>query len=298
MNVNVIGVPLFLGCDIEGVDFSPEVLRQNNILDIIRKNGHTVYDLGDLHVPQTEKQDIYKTHDNMKYLEPIVEVNTNLAHLVYSSLLSGSFPFVIGGDHSLGLGSMSGAAKFNEDMAVIWIDAHGDINTEKTSPSGNVHGMPLAAAMGFGHEALTDLYYKGVKVKPENVYILGARDLDEGEISLINELNLNVWSTIDIQTKGPHAIMKEVFKKLQLNNTQHIHVSFDIDSMDATLVPGTGTPVLKGLSLEEVKYILKVLMESKKISSMDFVELNSILDKDSITLNTALELINWVFSWT
>lgn len=297
MNINLIGVPIFFGCDREGVEFAPDILRENEILNLIRNNGHNVYDLGNLYVPKMNKEDKFKSHENMKYLSPIIEVNTNLAHHVYTSLKSDCFPFVIGGDHSLGLGSISGASKALDNLGVIWIDAHGDINTHETSPSGNVHGMPLAAAMGIGHESLTDLYFNGTKVDKKNVFILGARDLDEGELALIKELNLNLWSTKDLQEKGVEQVLKELFLKLKENNIENIHLSFDIDSLDADLVPGTGTPVKKGLEMSEVKYMLKTLLETKLIKSMDFVELNSIIDKDSQTLNVALELMNWIFKY-
>ncbi len=124
----------------------------------------------------------------IKYLDAIVNTNNNLSHLVYSSLTSKSFPFIIGGDHSLGLGSIAGASRYFDDLAVIWIDAHGDINTHETSPSGNAHGMPLAAAMGIGEDSMVNVYYNKAKVKPNNVYIIGARDLDEGEIELAKKI--------------------------------------------------------------------------------------------------------------
>src|SRR5699024_10464982 len=135
-----------------------------------------------LFIPKIPESKKFSYHENIKYLKPIVEINNNLAHLVYSSLSSNSFPFILGGDHSLGLGSISGTSKFYDDIAIIWIDAHGDINTHETSPSGNAHGMPLSAALGIGEPSLTNVYYNKPKVKPENVYIIGARDLDKGEV--------------------------------------------------------------------------------------------------------------------
>lgn len=296
MNINLIGVPIFFGCDREGVELGPETLRENDIVNIIKKHGHQVYDLGDIYVPKSKVEDKFSEHNNMKYLSPIIEVNRNLANQVYNCLKADAFPFVLGGDHSLGLGSISGASKYFEDLAVIWVDAHGDINTHETSPSGNVHGMPLAAAMGLGHESLTDLYYKGAKVNPKNVYIIGARDLDEGEVKLIEDLNLNLWTTEDIKEKGVTTVVSELLNKLKESNIKNIHLSYDIDSLDADLVPGTGTPVKEGLTLQEVKCLLKSIIDTKQVTSMDFVELNSVIDKESQTLNIALELIDWIFS--
>jgi arginase len=296
MNVSLIGVPINYGCDKEGAQHGPEKLREKKIVDVIRKYNHSIHDLGDLHVPKVCASEKYAFHDKMKYLKPIVEVNTNLAHEVYSALAAGNFPFVIGGDHSLGLGSISGASKFYENLAVVWIDAHGDINTSETSPSGNIHGMPLAAAMGIGCNSLTDIYYKGVKVKPENVFIIGARDLDDGEIQLAKEMNLNLFTMETIKQKGIRKTVEEIKHSLMLKNVEAIHISFDMDALDSELVPGTGTPVSDGMTLDEVKYVFKSLMNTGLVKSMDLVELNTFLDKDDVTAEVAIELVDWTFN--
>ncbi len=297
MNISIIGVPLFLGCDRLGVERGPNTLRKHNITSIFEKDNHEVYDLGNIYVPKLSIEDKFCDHINMKYLSQVALVNKNLAHLVYSSLKGGSFPLVIGGDHSLGLGSLTGVSKFfQNDLAVIWIDAHGDINTHETSPTGNIHGMPLAAAMGLGHEKLTNLYFNGVKVKPQNVYIVGARDLDEGEIKLIEEQKLNLWTTEDIKTRGIHEINSEISLSLENSGIKNIHLSYDIDSLDASLVPGTGTPVDKGLSLSEVKSLLGNLLSKDLVRSMDFVEFNPLIDKKNRTLNACLELLSFISS--
>lgn len=297
MNVNLIGVPIHLGSDRKGVNLGPEILRERGIINIIKKNNHTVYDLGNIHVREVNEEEKFSAHNKMKYIDTIIEVNTNLAHEVYTSLYSGSFPFVIGGDHSLGLGSISGASKLFQDLAVVWIDAHGDINTFETSPTGNVHGMPLAAAMGLGYPPLVNLYYEGIKVKKENVFIFGCRDLDEGEKKIIKDMNLKVWTTNDIVEKGCEEVTNDFVSKLIQCNAKHVHLSFDIDCLDKALVPGTGTPVSQGLYVSEVKCLLKSILETKLVCSMDFVELNSMLDKDNKTVDTAIDLIDWVFKY-
>ena len=296
MNVSLIGVPINYGCDKDGAQHGPEKLREKNIVDVIKKYNHSIYDFGNLHVPKVSVADKYAYHDKMKYLKPIIEVNTNLAHQVYSALAAGNFPLVIGGDHSLGLGSISGASRFYSNLAVVWIDAHGDLNTSETSPSGNVHGMPLAAAMGIGCDSLTDIYFKGVKVKPENVFILGARDLDEGEIQLAKEMNLNLYTMEDIREKGIKATIEEINQRLTSKNIEAVHVSFDMDALDSELVPGTGTPVSDGMTIEEVKFVFKRLMDTKLVKSMDLVELNTRLDKDDVTAEVAIELVDWTFN--
>lgn len=293
MKINLIGVPLFLGCDNKGVDMGPEILREKNIIEILKKNNHTVYDMGNLYVPQVSSEDKYCSHEKMKYLSQIVQVDTNLAHQVYSSLCSKTFPLVIGGDHSLGLGSICGASKYYENLAVIWVDAHGDINTHETSPTGNVHGMPLAAAMGIGDTSLTNLYYVGDKIKPENVFIVGARDLDEGELRLIDDKKINVYTTQDVKTRGMESILNEIHNILAIKKIDAVHLSFDIDCLDSKYVPGTGTPVKDGLSVDEVKFLLKFLMKTRLIKSMDFVELNTLLDDTDTTIDLCMDLLDW-----
>ncbi len=296
MDVSLIGVPINYGCDKDGAQHGPEKLREKKIVEVIKKCNHSIYDLGNLHVPKVSDSEKYAFHDKMKYLKPIVEVNTNLAHQVYSALASGNFPFVIGGDHSLGLGSISGASRYYSNLAVVWIDAHGDINTSETSPSGNVHGMPLAAAMGIGSDSLTDVYFKGVKVKPENVFIVGARDLDEGEIQLSKDNNLNLYTMEEIKNRGIEAVIEEINHRLLRNNVEAVHVSFDMDALDSELVPGTGTPVCDGMTIAEVKLLFKALMDTKLVKSMDLVELNTRLDKDDVTAEVAIELVDWTFN--
>ena len=293
MNINVIGVPLFYGCDRKGVENGPNILRENKLISILEKGkSNKVYDFGNLNVKNINSDEKFNSDSKMKYLSPIIDLNTNLAHAVYSSLKSDSFPLVIGGDHSLGMGSIAGASKyFEDDLAVIWIDAHGDINTEETSPSGNIHGMPLAASMNLGSKDLTNLYFNGRKVNPEKVFILCARDLDEGELKLIDKLNLNVWTTKTIKEKGIGTILSELYKRLEEIKVNNIHLSFDIDCLDSSLVPGTGTPVENGMSLDEITYILKAVFETRKIKSMDFVEFNPEIDTNNITLNNCLSLI-------
>lgn len=297
MDVNLIGVPLFFGSDVKGVDLGPAKLREKYVDKVISKNNHTVRDLGNIYVENVPEDSKYNYHPNMKYLQPIVEVNKTLAEQVYNSLAEKSFPFIVGGDHSLGIGSISGASKYYKNLAVIWVDAHTDINTPETSPSGNVHGMPLAAAMGIGCHDLTDLYFEGVKVNPENVFIIGARDIDTGELNLIDKMKLNVFSTEDVKTRGINSILDEIYNKLKRNKVDAVHLSFDIDCLDPEIAPGTGTPVTNGMTLPEVKYLLRYMMKTNLVKSFDLVELNSFLDKNDSTADVAIDLIDWTFKY-
>ncbi|MBU5311434.1 arginase [Tissierella carlieri] len=297
MDINLIGVPLKYGCDRDGAQLGPATLRENGIIDIIKKNGHNVHDMGDIYIPYVVSEDKYKDHPKMKYLNTVAEVNSNLANNVYCSLKGQSFPFIIGGDHALGAGSIAGASKFFKNMAVIWIDAHGDINTYETSPSGNIHGMPLAASMNVGHPALTNIYYDGIKVIPQNVYILGGRDIDSGEFALADELNLNMYTMDIVRERGLDNVLEEIVEKIKASNVDGVHISFDIDVLDSSLVPGTGTPVAGGFSIEEGKEIFTTLLGEKFITSMDFVELNPKIDnEDKRTTKNCIEMLEHIFS--
>lgn len=295
MNVNIIGVPMYYGADKKGPEFGPDKLREKKIQGLIRQHGHVVYDMGNLYVPEVKEYNKYFSHPNMKYLDAIIDVNTNLAHSVYASHQSGSFPLVVGGDHSLGLGSISGSSRAHKNLAVIWMDAHGDINTHDTSSSGNIHGMPLAKAMGIGYEDLANVYFEGVKVPKENVFIVGARDLDEGEIELIEREQLNVITADEIHEKSIETVWEEINAKLVAQGVEAIHLSFDLDFIDSAFVPGTGTPVPGGMDVAQTKFMLKSIASTGMVKAMDFVELNVLLDRNDTTAELAADLINWTF---
>ncbi|MCX0371848.1 arginase [Clostridium perfringens] len=294
MNINLIGVPMFYGSDIIGVEEAPSKLRENGIIDILKTN-HIVYDLGDVFIKKCSIENKYKGNKKAKYLNEIKNACNNLAHSVYLSLKNNEFPIVIGGDHSLSLGSISGSSKyFKDDLAIIWIDAHGDFNSINTSPSGNIHGMPLAALAGIGLKELKNIYFDGLKVKSDNIFILSVRDLDEGEKKLLTENKVNLWTTNDIREIGIEKVVSDIFNKISSKNINNIHLSFDIDCMDASFVPGTGTKVEKGLNPEEVKKILGYIFKFNKIKALDFVEFNPKFDLNNITLNNCLDILKLI----
>lgn len=294
MDINIIGVPLKYGCDRDGVEFGPDKLRELGLVENLKSNNNDVYDMGNIFVPSISKDEKYKDHKSMKYLNTIIEVNENLAHSVYSSLKGDSFPLIVGGDHSLGMGSIAGASRFFKKIAVIWVDAHGDINDIGSSPSGNIHGMPLAASMDIGHSSLTNLYFQGEKVSPTDVYIVGARDLDSGELKIAKDNNINLFTMDMIQEKGLTTILKTVIDKIKETGIDAVHLSFDIDSMDKSLVPGTGTPVEGGFTVSEAKFILESILKEGFVKSMDFVELNPALDRDEKTAEICIDLIKTI----
>ena len=295
MDISIIGMPLFYGCDRPGVEKGPDILRENNLNEIFKKN-HYINDLGNINVDYIESKDKFLENNKLKYLTQVVDANNRLANKVYEALTNNTLPFVIGGDHSLALGSLAGSSKYHgNDLAVIWIDAHGDINTEETSPSGNIHGMPLASSMGIGYEKLTSIFFDDFKVKPENVFILACRDLDQGEIELIDKLSINVWTISDIQSKGIDTVISELLLMIKEKDIKNIHLSYDIDCLDPSYVPGTGTPVENGLTFKESEKLLSAILGTTLVKSIDFVEYNPDLDLNSKTLETCTELLN-VFS--
>lgn len=295
MFINVIGVPTFYGCDKDGPQFGPKKLREKNIIEVIKKHNHKVYDLGEIHIDSVNEEDKFSFDNNMKYSNVILETNTNLAHATYTALKSESFPFILGGDHSIGTGSIAGASRFHKNIGVIWFDAHGDLNTPESSDSKNVHGMPLASSIGYGDENFVNTYFDGIKVKEENVFHIGGRDLDDGEINLINNSKINAYTPNNIRRDGINSIVSDILSKAKKSNIDAFHLSFDLDFIDAKYVPGTGTRVDDGFTVDESKEFLSKLVSSGLIKSMDLVELNPLLDIDDVTSNIAIELTDTVF---
>ena len=296
MKINVIGVPLNLGCDRKGVEKAPNYLRERGLMDLIRSHGHKAFDLGNLYVPAVKEEEKFLKGNRLKYLDAIVEVNNNLAELVYDTLRGGAFPLVIGGDHSLGLGSASGVGMCYDDFGIIWLDAHGDINTGETSPSGNIHGMTLSALMGLGSEELVNVYSPGNKVIPQNVFLVGTRSLDDGESDLIKEQQLSVYTMDTIRDKGMEFVAEDIKNKLRDRKIRNVHFSIDVDSIDPGFAPGTGTRVPEGLTPDEFKEFVRHMLSTNLIKSLDLVELNPDLDTDDITTKLCLSVIDYITS--
>lgn len=298
MHVNIIGVPFTYCCGKTGADQGPSNLRDHNFVGLAKEKGLKVYDNGDLVIPVVRPGDKYKTHPHLKYLDVIKDVSEDLAEKTFMSLNAGNFPIVVGGDHSIAIGSVAGISKYHDDLdnfAIIWIDAHADINTPESSPSGNIHGMPLAISMGYGHEDLTSVYFDDIKVKPENAYIFAGRDIDEGEYVLAEEVGLHLYEMKDIREKGFDESVAEIIQDIKDKGIENVHISFDIDSLDASLVPATGTPVGGGLTLEEGQEVLSRLIKEGFVKSLDFVELNPTLDPRDITVDNCIKVIDSVY---
>lgn len=288
MHIHVIGAPMDLGADRRGVDMGPSAIRYANLSDHLQRLGYTVSDKGNIVIPQPESRP--EGHPRLKYLEPIVHASEELASLVTIALEQQAFPLILGGDHSIGLGSIGGVARVHPNVGVIWVDAHGDFNTEETTPSGNIHGMVLAALTGVGDARLTQTSGWGPKIHKDTVVIIGARDLDIGEQALLRQHEIHVFTMSDIDQLG----ISEVMRRSVAVASQHdnpIHLSLDMDALDPREVPGVGTPVRGGLSYREAHLAMEMVAASCHLISMDVVEVNPILDRENATARLAVELI-------
>jgi arginase len=292
MEIDIIGVPLDFGTDKRGVDLGPDAIRYAGLHRRIRELGHTVKDRGDIPVPIRDELEV--GDPRLRYLEPILEVQRALLAQVRESVAHGRTPVVLGGDHSVGLGSIAGVADaFGGDrLGVIWVDTHGDFNVAETTPSGNIHGMPLAAACGFGDPRLVTLGRAGVErfVEPQNVVVVGARELDEGERLLMKEAGISVFSMSAVDRMGIHNVMREAIH-IASDGTRGIHLSFDLDVIDPQFAPGVGTPAAGGLTVREAHVVMELVAASNRLVGVDVVEVNPILDVMNRTGELAVDLI-------
>ena len=294
MKLSIIGVPTYYGCDNDGTQYSPEKLRNANIIKLIKDNGEIeVADLGDIDVIEMMEKDKFKNEKNIKYFESIYDLNLKLSKAVDDAMDNSDFTLILGGDHGIGLGSITGASKHSQNLGVVWIDAHGDFNTSATSPSKNFHGMPLACLCGQGDSRLVNLYYEGVKIKEENVFHIGGRDIDEGEQKLIDNSKVNFYDKKVIDKIGLEDVVDDIIRKCREQELDGLHISLDIDFMDKFIVEGTGTRVAGGYTVEDTKYILRRLMGIGIVKSMDFVEFNPRLDVNDNTLEVCKDLLSY-----
>ncbi len=288
MRIRVIGVPMDLGSDRRGVDIGASAIRYAGLNDQLRRLDHQVLDIGNIVVPQPESQPIGNSH--LKYLEPIVKVAQELADAVTTTLEESDFPLILGGDHSIALGSITGITRVHKDVGVLWIDAHADFNTEETTPSGNIHGMVLAALAGLGNSRLTSLGGWAPKLNTQTIVIVGARDLDDRERGLLRTHHIHVFTMSDIDQRGFSDVMRQSLAIAGEAN-DGIHVSLDMDALDPTYAPGVGTPVRGGLTYREAHLAMELIADSGRLIAMDVVEVNPILDRENATALLAVELV-------
>jgi arginase len=290
--ISIIGVPMDLGQNRRGVDMGPSAIRYAGVEQRLKSLSLDVVDTGDIEVSRDRGE--MNNDTNLKNLNEVIVTNDNLNNKVSEVISEGSFPLVLGGDHSIAIGTLSGAAKHYDNLGVIWYDAHGDLNTGETSPSGNIHGMPLAVSLGLGHEDLVNIGGYAPKVKPENIVIIGARSLDEGERKLIKEKGIKVYTMHEVDKLGMYNVIKETIEYLS-QKTDGVHLSLDLDGLDPEDCPGVGTPVMGGMSYRESHLAMEMLSDSGIITSAEFVEVNPILDEKNKTAEVAVGLIASLF---
>jgi arginase len=289
--VHVHGVPLDLGGGRRGVDMGPSAVRIAGIGERLAQMGCVVVDKGDLAAPIPETQ--VERDPQKKYIREIARVCTKLYQQVYQTLTEGALPIVLGGDHSLAAGSVGAAADFaaanGSEIGLLWIDAHGDMNTPATSSSGNVHGMPLAALLGPEPSELSKIGQRSPKVRADRTVLIGVRNLDDREKERIREAKVNVFTIKDIDRHGIAVVMKRALA-IAGKDTSGIYVSFDLDVCDPTIAPGVGTPVKGGLDYREAHMVMEMVADSGRLSGLDLVEVNPILDSQNQTAVLGTEL--------
>jgi arginase len=290
-NVEIIGVPSDIGANIRGTSLGPIALRVMGLKKRIEELGHRVIEYGDLKIAPRSFDKVYGEHNNLAL---ITELCYELLKAVKESLDKGHIPLILGGDHSIAIGSVSGvAAHFKEakkKLGLIWVDAHADYNTPLSSPTGNIHGMALSCLLGRGHDILVNVGPHRVRLNPNNVALIGIRLIDELEKELLRSSGINYFSMHDIDQIGMGSVMDQAIRAVS-HNTDAIHLSFDLDALDPHCAPGVSTPVTGGINMREARLLLERTYQSQKLASIEFVELNPLSDVNGKTTELCIELI-------
>lgn len=285
--VGILGVPMDLGQGRRGVDMGPSALRYARLQEVLEGLGHRVFDYGDVDVPVVESlRPENGDAGGLVYLEAIRRACLETIDTL-SQMPADTFPVVLGGDHSIAMGSVTGAGR-GERVGVIWVDAHADFNTPQSSPSGNIHGMPLAHLCGIGDPRLVNLGWEGPKVRFEDVVLIGIRSLDPGEVRLLHERGMSVYTMKEIDRLRVPEVAAAVAERFK--GFSRVHVSFDADVLDPEVAPGVGTPVAGGLTYREAHLLMELFADAEMVSSLDLVEVNPILDRENRTAKIMVEL--------
>jgi arginase len=286
--VGIFGVPMDLGQDRRGVDMGPSAIRYARIEDALEDLGYRVTDLGNAGVPIPEMVD---SGEHVKHLAAVKRVCEEVAERATAIVSEGLYPIFLGGDHSISIGTVSGVARSTsgERTGLIWADAHADFNIPETSPSGNIHGMPLAALTGRGHPDLVGVGGQGASVKTEDVVIIGLRSVDLEEKNLLREAGVKVYTMREVDVHGAGRVVRHAIRNLA--HVDRVHLSFDLDVVDPEVAPGVGTPIRGGLTYREAHLLMELLNEAGIITSLDIVEVNPILDVKNGTATLAVELV-------
>lgn len=290
--ISLLGVPMDLGQARRGVDMGPSAIRYAGIVERLEQLGYAVKDYGNVEVDERSIEEA--SHQNLKNLSAVVNTSMRIRQTVEQMIDKEAFPLMLGGDHCMSIGTLAAITARHENLGVIWYDAHGDLNVPETSPTGNIHGMPLAVNLGLGHSLLTNIVKK--KLDPKNVVLIGSRDLDEGERALIKRLGIKVFTMHEVDKLGMATVMQQTLHYLA--HTDGIHLSLDLDGLDPMECPGVGTPVIGGLSYRESHLAMEMLAESGRVTSAEFVEVNPILDERNKTAQVAVALMASLFGDT
>ena len=292
--ISLIGAPTDIGAGMRGASMGPEALRVANIASVLESHGLEVQDRGNLTGPRNPW---LPPVDGYRHLAEVVEWNQSLHNAVYAELQLGRMPIVLGGDHCLGIGSISAVARHCRDVGkklrVLWLDAHADFNTSALTPSGNIHGMPVACLCGFGPKELIEIGGQVPAISPKWVRQIGIRSVDEGEKRFVHEQNIEVFDMRYIDEMGMRAAMELALALMDANT--HLHVSFDVDFLDPDIAPGVGTTVRGGPSYREAQLCMEMIADTGRMGSMDVMELNPALDERNRTAEVAVDLIESLF---
>jgi len=290
--VKIVGVPMDLGQQRRGVDMGPSAVRYAGLYDRLTQLGHAVHDIGNVPVAGRDEEEVRTERwiemagGGLRHLSAVTAA-CRAIYDVAQKLPVEDFPIFLGGDHSMAIGTVSGMVT-KGPLGVIWIDAHGDYNTPETTPSGNIHGMPVAALSGLGHPDLVNLGVPGAKLRPQDIVMIAVRDLDPQERIALAHSGIIVYTMRDIDELGMATVARRALARL--NRMPRIHVSLDMDALDPTVAPGVGTPVAGGLTFREAHLVMEILAESGKVCSLDIVEINPILDEGNRTAEVAVAL--------
>jgi arginase len=289
--ISIIGVPMDFGQLVRGVDMGPAAVRYTGLIPRLRALGHEVLDTGNVRIPIRDHEAPADRKSGKGIEEKFLKEITEICEAIYvagkEAVDKGRFPLFIGGDHSIAVGTVASVAD-SDPIGLIWLDAHADFNTPETSPSGNIHGMPLAALIGEGYESLINVGRPGAKILPENIVMIGQRDLDPKEKQRLKKSGITVFTMRDIDEQGINSIANKALMKFV--HLKRIHLTVDMDALDPVEAPGVGTPVPGGISYREAHLLMEILADSGKITSMDLVEINPILDIANKTAELAVEL--------
>jgi arginase len=296
--VRVFGIPMDLGQRRRGVDMGPSAIRYAGLDETLERLGFQVCDAGNIFVPQVEEMGLHDVEVELAdggrayYLEEVSQICQEIYDEITAQLKPDECGIFLGGDHSMSIGTVSAVAK-PESIGVLWVDAHADMNSPRTTPSGNIHGMSVASLLGDGPTELTDIGYPGPKLKPEQVAMIGLRNLDSDEKLKVSDTGILAYTMRELDELGMSVVARNVVKYFE--RFEHIHVSLDLDSCDPTIAPGVGTPVMGGLSYREAHLLMEILSDSGKVRTVDVVEVNPILDNQNMTGKVAVELVASLF---